>query len=283
MSLNRSFARQLRMDRLYRHHDERLLIVPLDHSVTDGPLIGGCRLNGLVGQLARAGVDAVVLHKGALRYVDHRWFTQVRLVVHLSASTSQAPDPNAKYLVAGVEEALRIGADAVSVHVNLGSAQEARQIGDLALIADACDRWNVPLLSMIYPRGPNISDPYAPELVAHAVSLAADLGADAVKTVYTGDVESMSAITANSPLPVIVAGGQVRTGDALTTYAAEALSAGAGGLAIGRSVFLSASPGEVSRRLAELVHPQSNLPDEPYGHPQAPALTNELLKEDVRA
>ena len=42
-------------------------------------------------------------------------------MVHLSASTAHAPDPDAKYLVTGVEEAMRLGADAVSVHVNIGS------------------------------------------------------------------------------------------------------------------------------------------------------------------
>ena len=154
--LNASFARGLRLRRLFRRGDGRLLVVPLDHSVTDGPLRRD--LNSLLGELAGTGVDAVVLHKGSLRHVDHRWFGDMSLIVHLSVSTRHAPDPDAKYLVAHVEEALRLGADAVSVHVNLGSPQEARQIADLAAVAGECERWNVPLLAMVYARGPQITD-----------------------------------------------------------------------------------------------------------------------------
>jgi len=145
--LNASFARGLRLRRLFRHGDGRLLFVPLDHSVTDGPLRRG-DLNSLLGELSGTGVDAVVLHKGSLRHVNTEWFGDMSLIVHLSVSTRLAPEPDAKYLVAHVEEALRLGADAVSVHVNLGSSQEARQIADMAAVAGSanagtcrCWRW----------------------------------------------------------------------------------------------------------------------------------------------
>ncbi|MBN3930690.1 2-amino-4,5-dihydroxy-6-one-heptanoic acid-7-phosphate synthase [Streptomyces verrucosisporus] len=255
MITNTSFARRLRLHRLHRHDPDRLFVVPLDHSVTDGPVTGGRRLGELVGQLASHHVDAVVLHKGSLRLVDPEWFTRTSLIVHLSASTIHASDPNAKYLVAGVEEGLRLGADAVSVHVNLGSAEEQRQIADMAAVAEACDRWNVPLMAMMYPRGPRIGDPRDPALVAHAVQLAADLGADLVKTPYVGSVAGMRAITETAPVPVLVVGGP-RTGDEAATlaYVEEALSAGAAGIAMGRNVFQAPDPGAMADKLSDLVH-----------------------------
>ncbi len=169
---NQSFSKQLRLERLYRYGDERLLVVPLDHAVTSGPIVVDGGLVRLVGQLADSNVDAVVLHKGSLRHLDHRWFTRTALIVHLSASTAHAPDPDSKYLVSSVENALRLGADAVSVHVNLGSDSEKEQVADLATVSDACDRWNMPLLAMMYPRGPRIADPRDPALIAHAATLA---------------------------------------------------------------------------------------------------------------
>ncbi len=255
LTINRSFARQVRLRRLFRHGDERLLVVPLDHAVTDGPITGTGRLDSLVGHLAENGVDAVVLHKGSLRYVDPRWFAGTSLLVHLSASTAHAPDPNAKYLVASVEEALRMGADAVSVHVNLGSQGEMRQIGDLATVADACDRWNVPLLAMVYPRGPKIDNPRDPELVAHAVTLAAELGADLVKTVYPGSVSAMSDIARGCPIPVLVAGGLrlSATGD-LLSYVDDVLRGGAAGVAMGRNIFEASDPGAIARKISDLIH-----------------------------
>jgi 2-amino-4,5-dihydroxy-6-oxo-7-(phosphonooxy)heptanoate synthase len=252
--VSNSFARQVRLRRLDRHGDQRLLVVPLDHSVTDGPIVAGGRLNHLVGQLAGGGVDAVVLHKGSLRHLDPRWFASVSLVVHLSASTAHAPDPDAKYLVASVEEALRLGADAVSVHVNLGSREERQQIADLGSVADACDRWNLPLLAMMYPRGPKITDPAAPELVAHAATLAADLGADIVKTLYVGSVSEMAEITRSCPVPIIVAGGPRRGTAALLSYVDDALSGGTAGVAMGRNIFQAADPGAMAERISQRIH-----------------------------
>lgn len=261
MITNASFARRLRLRRLHHHDQERLLVVPLDHSVTNGPLTGERELNELVGQLAAHQVDAVVLHKGSLRYIDPDSFTRTSLIVHLSASTMHAPDPNAKYLVASVEESLRMGADAVSVHVNLGADEERRQIADLATVADACDRWNVPLMAMVYPRGPKIDNPQAPALIAHAVQLATDLGADLVKTPYAGSVAEMAAITSRSSIPVLVVGGPRHHDESRTlAFVSDALRAGAAGIAMGRNVFQSPDPGAMADKLSRLVHHRDVAP-----------------------
>jgi 2-amino-4,5-dihydroxy-6-oxo-7-(phosphonooxy)heptanoate synthase len=249
-----SFARGLRLRRLH-HHSDRLFVVPLDHSVTSGPIAPDGDLDALVGQITAHDVDAVVLHKGCLRRVGPDRFRSTSLIVHLSASTVRAPDPDAKYLVASVEEAVRLGADGVSVHVNLGSYGEHRQIADLATVAEACDRWNVPLLAMMYPRGPQKPDPRDPTLIAHAVAVAADLGADLVKTVYPGSVEAMRSITRSASVPVLVAGGPPRVAmDDVFTRVRQALEGGAAGVAIGRHVIHADDLAATTRKIGDLVH-----------------------------
>lgn len=253
--MNDSFARALRMRRFYRHGDGRLFVVPLDHSVTEGPVVEGGSLDDLVGQVCDNGADAVVLHKGSLRHVRPRWFEATWLFVHLSASTTRGPQPDAKCLVASVEEAVRLGADGVSVHVNLGSCHERHQIADLASVGDACDRWNVPLLAMVYPRGPNISDPRDPRLVAHAVTIATDLGADIVKTVFPGSVQAMREIVAGCPIPILVAGGPAHAAyDDLVASVCDALDGGAAGVAMGRNIFSAHDPGAMTRKVSDLIH-----------------------------
>jgi 2-amino-4,5-dihydroxy-6-oxo-7-(phosphonooxy)heptanoate synthase len=252
--MSNAFARQVRLRRLDRHGDQRLLVVPLDHSISDGPIVSGGRLDHLIGQLVRGGVDAVVLHKGSLRQIDPRRFATLSLIVHLSASTAHAADPDAKYLVASVEEALRLGADAVSVHVNVGSRDEQRQISDLAYVSDACDRWNLPLLAMMYPRGPKVSNPTDPALVAHAATLAADLGADIVKTLYVGSVTEMAEITRDCPVPIIVAGGPRKDSAALLSYVEDSLRGGAAGVAMGRNIFQAADPAAMAGMISERIH-----------------------------
>lgn len=258
MRMNDSFARHVRMTHLYRYQSGGLLVVPLDHPISTGTALRDGQLDRLVGEVADNGADAVVLHKGALRDVRPRWFRSMSLFVHLSASTGLATDPDAKYLVATVEEALRWGGHGVSVHVNAGSLTEGRQIADLARVAEACDRWGMPLMAMVYARGPQVTDGRARGLVAHAATIAAELGADLVKTPLPESTQDIASIVRDCPIPVLAAGG-APSGDALSRLA-EAVRAGAGGIAAGRLVFDSDDPGSMTRRLATLVHDRAAVP-----------------------
>jgi len=253
MTKTSSTGKSTRLAKLSGHGDGRFLIVPLDHSVSDGPVVPGGGFDRLVRDVVAGGADGIVVHKGRARAITPELLTDCSLVVHLSASTGHGPDSHAKVLVGDVEEAIRLGADAVSVHVNIGSDTEAGQLADLGAVAAACDRWGMPLLAMIYLRGPRVTDPYAPEQLSHIVNIAADLGVDIVKTVLASPAERMAEVVENSPLPVIVAGG----GDglvSLTDFAVSALSAGCRGLAVGRRVFGSPNPRATVRGLAEIIH-----------------------------
>ncbi len=248
--------RAIRLQRMYHHCQKNLMVAPVDHSISVGPIATpGRSLDAVVRDLVAGGVDAVVLHKGSLRHIKPERFLQTSLVVHLNASTGLAPDPDAKYIVTRVEEAIRIGADAVSIHVNIGSLQESQQIQDLAGVAEACDRWNLPLLAMMYPRGPNITNPTDPLLIAHAVTVAADLGADIVKTVYPGSIAAMSYVTSRCPIPVLVAGGPKQASESeVLRCIDDALTGGAAGVAMGRNLFQSTQPQRFAAQVAQLVH-----------------------------
>jgi 2-amino-4,5-dihydroxy-6-oxo-7-(phosphonooxy)heptanoate synthase len=271
MQVNDSFARRVRLKHLYRHDAAGLLVVPLDHAIGAGPLGHRGDLDSLVAELADGGADAVVLHKGAVRRVRPRRFREMSLILQLNAGTSLAADPDAKYPVATVEEALRLGAHAVSVHVNAASLTEGAQVAHLAVVADACERWGVPLLAMMYARGPEVLDGTAPALVAHAVAIATELGADLVKTALPNSAEAIAALTTGCPVPVLAAGGAIPDGsdpggsgsggsDAALARLSTAIRAGAGGIAAGRLVFTADDPGAVLRRLATLVHGRTPVP-----------------------
>ncbi|MFI1890538.1 2-amino-3,7-dideoxy-D-threo-hept-6-ulosonate synthase [Streptomyces jumonjinensis] len=259
MSHSLSGGRGIRLNRLSRHGDERYLFIPLDHSVSDGPVVDADEFDQLMGSLVAGGADAVIVHKGRARSIAPRHLRECALIVHLSAGTSRAADTNQKVLVASVEEAVQLGADAVSVHVNVGSDTESRQLADLGAVAAECARWEMPLLAMIYPRGPRISDPYDPELLAHVVNIAVDLGADLVKTSAAAPMSAMADVVASCPVPVLVAGGQP-SGQSLTEYAQSAVDAGCAGLAVGRRVFTDPDPETLVRELAAIVHAPRQQP-----------------------
>lgn len=262
-------GKTLRLARLRDRATGRTLIIPMDHSVTVGPLGDAGHADTMVRTLAEAGVDAVVLHRGRARHVDPTSFAAMGLIVHLSAGTTMSYDTDAKVIVSGVEDALRIGADAVSLHVNVGSPTDGEQFADFAAVARECELLGMPLLAMMYARGPRRPDrpATAPE-IAHLAAIATDLGADMVKLDYSGSPETMRTVVDSCPLPICVAGGAATGSDQDTiALADEILRAGVAGLSFGRTVFDADNPFSVAAALSRMVHGRraSDTPNDRIG------------------
>ncbi|GLW26261.1 hypothetical protein DI270_018375 [Microbispora triticiradicis] len=248
-------GKNLRTQRILHSASGTAFLVPLDHSLADGPVSSAADFTGLVTAMAANGVDGIVVHKGRVRFLPTELLGRLALIVHLSGSTRHAPDADAKTLVGAVAEAVALGADGVSVHINLGSSNEAEQLADFGLVADQCARWGVPLLAMIYPRGPRIADPADPTLLAHAANVAADLGADIVKLPFTGSPVTMREVVEASPIPVVTAGGGVvGDTDAFLTLIDRVMESGVLGVAVGRNIFRATDPGKLARSVAQRVH-----------------------------
>lgn len=244
-------GKKRRLKRIFRD-DNRTVIVPMDHGVTLGPVTGLVNMQEIINKLLQGGVDAVVLHRGIAKHVDTG---NAGLIIHLSGITKLGPDPNNKVQVCSVEEAVRIGADAVSVHVNVGAEQEDKMLAKLGRVADDCDGYGVPLLAMMYPRGQKIQNQHAVDVVAHAARLGAELGADIIKTNYTGNAETFKEVVRSCYVPVIVAGGpKVETVREVLQMVHDSIKAGGAGLSIGRNVFQHKNPTKMVKALSAIVH-----------------------------
>ncbi|PSQ17620.1 fructose-bisphosphate aldolase [Halobacteriales archaeon QS_8_69_26] len=232
--------------------DGRYVVIPMDHGITMGAVDGLRDIESTVGAITRNGADAVLTQKGIAPRV-HAAKEGAGYVVHLNASTTIGPDENDKRVTCTVEEAVRAGADGVSFHINVGSDHEPRQIEDLASVTAEAGRLGIPVLAMAYARGPGV-DGHDPEALGHAVRLAEELGADLVKTSYSGDADSFEHVTGSTRLPVVIAGGEP-DGDLATLRSVRgAMDAGAAGVSMGRTVFQHADPGAITRAVAEVVH-----------------------------
>ena len=176
-----NIGKKIRMQRILNRENGRTIIVPLDHGISAGPMQGIQDMHDTVSRVAEGGINCVVMHKGMTRAGSRDRGRDVGLLIHLSASTGISPRPNSKVLVGTVEDALRLGADGVSVHVNLGDEDEGTMLADLGRIASEADVWGMPVLAMIYARGPKVSNEFAPDLVAHCARVGAELGADIIK------------------------------------------------------------------------------------------------------
>ncbi len=233
---------EIRLSRLRVPGTDTYLVIPMDHGISIGPAPGLVDLAETVDLLARGGASAVLFHKGNARFAAPV-ADKMGFVLHLSASTASNPDTNDKVLVTTVEEAVSLGADAVSTHTNFGSLTESRQVYDLGVTVRDAHRLGVPVLAMAYPRGPKVTDPFQPELVQGASRAAAECGADLVKTLYTGHPDSFREVVRGCPVPVLVAGGPRHGSDAqLLAMVAGAHEAGAKGISIGRNIFQHRHP-----------------------------------------
>ncbi|HIP25348.1 MAG TPA: fructose-bisphosphate aldolase [Archaeoglobus profundus] len=247
-------GKRIRLERIINRDNGNTVIVPMDHGVSLGPIKGLIDMAKIINAVAEGGANAVVLHKGIVSFGHRGYGKDIGLIVHLSGSTALAPDPNEKVLVCTVEEAIKLGADAVSVHVNIGSKTEAEQLKKLGMISKVCMEWGMPLLAMMYPRGENINQ-YDEKAVALAARVGAELGADIVKTNFTGSVESFKKVVEGCPVPVIVAGGPKMENEAdLLKMVEMAMDAGARGVAIGRNIFQAENPTKMTRAIAMIVH-----------------------------
>ncbi len=239
--------------------DGRFLIVPMDHGITIGAVQGLKDLEGTVDSITSGGADAVLTQKGVADRV-HPHKNGSGYIVHMNGSTSIGPDENDKRVTCTVEEAIRAGADAISFHINVGSNYEPSQIEDLAALTGEADRYGLPVLAMAYARGPGIQGD-EPEYLGHAVRLAEELGADLVKTAYSGDAESFQHVCESTNLPIVIAGGSKGTDYETAAMVRGAMDAGAAGISMGRSIFQHEEPEAITRAVSAIVHDDHDTED----------------------
>ncbi|MFP5212569.1 MAG: 2-amino-3,7-dideoxy-D-threo-hept-6-ulosonate synthase [Acidobacteriota bacterium] len=248
-------GKDLRLRRFFNPESGRVVIFPVDHGVSFGPCPGLERMDRVVERGIRGGADALVMHKGMMRFLDSVSGRLPGIFMHLSASTQLGPAINRKVIVGTVEEAVRRGADGVSVHVNLGEECETEMIRDLGIVGSACAEWEIPLLAMVYVRGLRVPSPVPDAAVAHAARLASELGADIIKIPAPTDDSVLAEITAGSPAAIVVAGGdKVPDSRMLLERVENSLRLGVKGFAIGRNVFQHENPEALMKAVCGIVH-----------------------------
>ena len=253
-------GKQVRLERIINREDHRTIIVPMDHGVTIGAVDGLVDMREAVNDMAIGGADAVLMHKGLIRCSHRSAGKDVGLIVHLSASTMLTPNANTKTLVGTVEEGIKHGADAVSVHVNLGDPNERLMLADLGKVAAACDDWHMPLLAMMYARGPEVPNSFDPKVVAHCARVGVELGADIVKVSYTGDMDSFADVVSGCCVPVVIAGGErMDSTRQVLQMVHDSIKAGGAGVSMGRNVFQHPRRIELMRALRAIVHDNADV------------------------
>lgn len=248
-------GKQIRMERIINRGSRKTVIVPIDHGVSVGPIPGLEDIEKTINDIAEGGANAVLMHKGIVRAGHRGYGKDVGLIVHLSAGTSLSPYPNNRVQVTSVKEAVRLGADAVSVHVNVGSENESEMLRNLGMVAEKCNEYGMPLLAMMYARGKKIENEHDVKYIKHVARIGAELGADIIKTVYTGNKKTFKDVIDGCPVPVVIAGGpKIESEDDLLRMIEDAMDCGAIGVSIGRNIFQAKDRVAITKKICKIVH-----------------------------
>lgn len=203
------------------------------------------------------GYTGVVLHEGV---AERYWMKErdVPLVIKLNGKTSLHPgeEPFSPQLCT-VERAFELGASAVGYTIYVGSKREAEMMREFSRLEDEAHEKGMGVIAWMYPRGESVKGrENDKEIVAYAARLGLEMNADLVKIPYTGDRESMSwVVKAAGRTGVLVQGGKKVEVDDFINEMRDVMDAGAVGVAVGRNVWKSVDPNEVSEKLSKVVWP----------------------------
>jgi len=233
----------------------------MDHGLTVGPLRGINDYHKIVEMVVDGGANAVLGHTALFLHSKYEGDKNFGRILHLSGNSDLSPNINYKVIVNSVMDAVKFGADAVSVHINIGNEDDSQMLEDLGEIAQECREWSMPLLAMMYPRGENIKDEFSVENVRKVARIGAELGADIVKTNYTGSIDSFKEVVEGCPVPVIIAGGTERNIKELLQLTKDCIEAGGAGVSFGRNIFQSRDPIALTRAISLIVHQKYSISD----------------------
>lgn len=244
-----------RLSRIFDERSKKAIVVTLEDTVLAGPGPGLERPGDMAKNIAVGGTDAIMGYRGLFERLDEAT-SRVAGILNVTASTLKG-DASRKTRIGSVEDAVRLGLDAVGVHVVIGAPYEHEMLMTLGEIAAECDRLGMPLYALMraYDREGHDKAHRFSEGIRHATRVGVDLGAHMIEVPFTGDVDSFrTVVECASSVPVLIAGGPKVCLDELLARVSLAVQAGAAGVSFGRNVVERADPAASVRVLRSVVH-----------------------------
>ena len=267
-----STGKALRLSRILKGGGRRSASFAFDHGLQGAALDGAQDLRAGIALAVEAALDAIILSPGALERAELLWTSHSRpaVIMRLDQTTMwrlggpMGSDEGHTRMIAGVEDAVRLGADAVICYMftcHKDPRLEVKSVEIAASVVTQARRWGVPVvIEPMVARNGELS-PFDAEAIMLNTRMAVEIGADIIKTDWSGDARSFGRVVgAAAQTPILIAGGEKRAADedTLRTIAAI-LDAGAQGVLFGRAFFRSAAPLRLMRAARALIHDELTL------------------------
>jgi DhnA family fructose-bisphosphate aldolase class Ia len=269
---------ETRLDRLFnRHGDGRAVCIAADHGYMSDVTSNVVKLRSITEAVIKGGADGILASPGqAMRMaplfqgrggpaliVRADWMNSPRLGGDIS--TNAVPRQflyHQKILTA--EQALALGATAITIYLFVGYNDEIEATGIESCSKFACECRKIGLPCIMEPLafGDHVTDANIADLLTLGARICVELGADALKIPYTGDVDSFAHLVRVAQVPVLVLGGARSDNDreALELFA-DGLEAGCHGCLMGRKVTQSPEPERLTRQMCQIAHAGYTIDD----------------------
>jgi fructose-bisphosphate aldolase/2-amino-3,7-dideoxy-D-threo-hept-6-ulosonate synthase len=241
------------------------VICAFDHGMTSPAFLEPLAdIAARTNEAVAGGANVIMMSKGMIRLAEPAFAPPTSLALLLSASASPADAQPEVVQIARVEEAVRLGADAVVLFTALGGATEAGMIRTLAGVGRECAALGMPMIAeaefpTTYASVEDLKEQYGFDYLRRNVRLCAELGADIVKTNWPGDEDSFARLVeAASGIPVVLAGGSRLEDRELLVRMERAMAAGGIGCSVGRNIFMHRSPRAITRALSRVIRERWN-------------------------
>lgn len=249
-----ALGRAIRLRRLFGT-EGKALVVALDQAVPRGVAPQLARINDTYRSIRAGNPNAITVSKGigaALLANEPEPLPWILKASSFSVDFHLTFDA----MIGSVDDAVRLGADAVAVGISAGSSVQPQMLEMLSATVEKAAGLGMPTVCHAYPSGDLWGDRKGSlESVLYAARAAAELGVDVVKTWYTGSSESFAEVVAGTPALVMVAGGAKADTDLEVLEMAESvMQAGAAGLTFGRNVWGAEEPAKIITALRAIVH-----------------------------
>lgn len=247
-------GKKIRMDRIFRKDTGKSVIVAIDHGGIAGPMKGINKPAELIGDCVAGGADAVLTTRGFARAAGDAWERKTSLILRLTGGFTVLGGRFEEEMISSPETALAYGSSGAAVTVKFGHEREGEFTRAASLTADICERWSLPLMIEAMAKGKDLKST-DPKGVALAARAAAEIGADIVKTYYTGNPDTFASVVEGCPVPIVILGGE-KTDSIKDVFndVYYALQAGAAGIAIGRNIWQHENTRVMIEAMAGLVH-----------------------------
>lgn len=206
--------------------------------------------------LAKKGkFQAVVFQKGiAEKYQKEIKASRVPLILKLNGKTKLTKGEPYSPPLATVKEAIKLGASAVGYTLYIGSKYESKMFKEFEIIEREAHKKGLPVITWIYPRGKAIKNDTSRENMAYSARTGLELGSDIVKMKYGGKPKDLQwAVKSAGRTKIVISGGTKKSETAFLKQVKEIVKSGAIGLAIGRNIWQSKNPLELTKKIQKII------------------------------